>query len=196
MCNDLGARGDALVFDPCWAPYAGWHDDHRHLDGTPDYRPAVQQVRQEWLDLMAVCQQGGSALQLGLGTCDAPHWLLALVFDFSITVDSRRTIVHDVELPGLCTENAVDFVAKYGLYDLLFIDADHTYEGVKADHERYAPLVASGGIVAFHDASPKHTHREEMGVRGYLASFMGSQPADFNLHMIGDEVGVAWYRKP
>jgi predicted O-methyltransferase YrrM len=35
--------------------------------------------------------------------------------------------------------------------DLLFIDGDHTYEGVKKDFESYSPLVRPGGIVAFHD---------------------------------------------
>lgn len=35
--------------------------------------------------------------------------------------------------------------------DLLFIDGDHTYEGVKRDWEMYSPLVRPGGLVAFHD---------------------------------------------
>jgi len=35
--------------------------------------------------------------------------------------------------------------------DLLFIDGDHSYEGVKKDFEMYAPLVREGGIIAFHD---------------------------------------------
>lgn len=35
--------------------------------------------------------------------------------------------------------------------DYLFIDGDHTYEGVKQDFQMYAPLVRKGGIVAFHD---------------------------------------------
>jgi len=35
--------------------------------------------------------------------------------------------------------------------DFLFIDADHSYEGVKMDFEMYSPLVKSGGIIAFHD---------------------------------------------
>jgi predicted O-methyltransferase YrrM len=35
--------------------------------------------------------------------------------------------------------------------DFLFIDGDHTYEGVKSDFEMYAPLVRAGGIVALHD---------------------------------------------
>jgi cephalosporin hydroxylase len=35
--------------------------------------------------------------------------------------------------------------------DLLFIDADHTYEGVRSDFEIYSPLVRSGGLIAFRD---------------------------------------------
>lgn len=35
--------------------------------------------------------------------------------------------------------------------DFLFIDGDHSYEGVKADFENYAPLVRPGGIIVFHD---------------------------------------------
>lgn len=35
--------------------------------------------------------------------------------------------------------------------DFLFIDGDHTYEGVKTDFELYSPLVRSGGWIGFHD---------------------------------------------
>ncbi len=35
--------------------------------------------------------------------------------------------------------------------DFLFIDGDHTYEGVKHDWNLYSPLVRPGGLVAFHD---------------------------------------------
>jgi cephalosporin hydroxylase len=35
--------------------------------------------------------------------------------------------------------------------DFLFIDGDHTYQGVKQDFQMYSPLVRKGGIVAFHD---------------------------------------------
>jgi cephalosporin hydroxylase len=38
--------------------------------------------------------------------------------------------------------------------DFLFIDGDHSYEGVKQDFADYAPLVRSGGLVAFHDIVP------------------------------------------
>jgi len=35
--------------------------------------------------------------------------------------------------------------------DFLFIDADHTYEGVKQDFLQYRELVSENGIIAFHD---------------------------------------------
>jgi predicted O-methyltransferase YrrM len=35
--------------------------------------------------------------------------------------------------------------------DLLFIDGDHTYNGVRKDWEMYSPLVKPGGIIVFHD---------------------------------------------
>jgi predicted O-methyltransferase YrrM len=41
--------------------------------------------------------------------------------------------------------------------DFLFLDGDHSYEGVRADFELYGPLVRSGGIIAFHDIV-EHSH--------------------------------------
>lgn len=38
--------------------------------------------------------------------------------------------------------------------DVLFIDGDHSYEGVKKDFEMYSSLVSPGGIIAFHDIVP------------------------------------------
>ena len=38
--------------------------------------------------------------------------------------------------------------------DLLFIDGDHSYEGVKKDFEIYQSFVANNGIIAFHDIVP------------------------------------------
>jgi predicted O-methyltransferase YrrM len=35
---------------------------------------------------------------------------------------------------------------------LVFVDGDHTYEGARADYERWSELVSPGGHVLFHDA--------------------------------------------
>lgn len=38
--------------------------------------------------------------------------------------------------------------------DFLFIDGDHSYDGVKKDILRYVPLVNVGGYICFHDFAP------------------------------------------
>lgn len=39
-------------------------------------------------------------------------------------------------------------------FDLVLIDGDHSYEGVRGDYRRVRPLVRRGGIICFHDDSP------------------------------------------
>ncbi len=39
--------------------------------------------------------------------------------------------------------------------DFLFIDGDHSYDGVARDFDLYVPLVRPGGIVALHDVVPQ-----------------------------------------
>lgn len=46
-------------------------------------------------------------------------------------------------------EAAAEF--EDGSLDFVFIDADHSYEGCKADIEAWAPKVRSGGLIAGHD---------------------------------------------
>lgn len=47
-------------------------------------------------------------------------------------------------------------VRRYGVFDAVFIDGDHTYQGVRADYLAYSPIAR---IVALHDigAPPGHT---------------------------------------
>jgi len=47
-----------------------------------------------------------------------------------------------------------------GQFDMILIDGDHTYEGVKADWDNYFPKLKSGGIICLHD-----TFAESFGVK-------------------------------
>lgn len=47
--------------------------------------------------------------------------------------------------------STVRSILKDQQVDFLFIDGDHTYEGVKKDFQMYSPLVRKGGLIAFHD---------------------------------------------
>lgn len=41
--------------------------------------------------------------------------------------------------------------------DFLFIDGDHSYEGVKSDFEDFSSMVRPGGLVGFHDIVPDYS---------------------------------------
>lgn len=56
--------------------------------------------------------------------------------------------------------------------DLLFIDGDHSYEGVKLDFDKFLPLVGENGIIAFHDICEDHYSR--FGKR--TSNFTGGVP--------------------
>ena len=48
-------------------------------------------------------------------------------------------------------KRTLDIAGKLGSYDLIFIDANHSYEYVKKDFENYIKLLNPGGVVALHD---------------------------------------------
>lgn len=55
---------------------------------------------------------------------------------------------------------AVERVLRNRQVDVLFIDGDHTYEGVKKDFELYSPMMRKGGLIAFHDITPSLNNSE------------------------------------
>lgn len=60
-----------------------------------------------------------------------------------------------VEIIGSSAEQRVIdmalFISAKQKYDILFIDGDHSYNGVKLDTINYLPIVRQGGYVIFHD---------------------------------------------
>jgi len=57
-----------------------------------------------------------------------------------------------------------DPVVRSGGFEFVFLDALHTYDGLREDWEAWSPLVANGGVIAIHDsrASPGG-HSEDVG---------------------------------
>jgi predicted O-methyltransferase YrrM len=56
-----------------------------------------------------------------------------------------------VPVRGWSTEVAARLIASIGRIDLLFVDGDHSYDGVLADWRVFGPAMAPGGVMAFHD---------------------------------------------
>lgn len=65
--------------------------------------------------------------------------------------------------------------------DFLFIDGDHTYEGVKRDFEMYSPFVKRRGLVVFHDIVDSQRHRER---DVYVAKFWNEIKGNYTHHEI------------
>lgn len=81
-----------------------------------------------------------------------PVWKIPLYRSFSRDEQKIYLIRRDSHNPQTLEE--VKRILGLEKIDLLFIDGDHTYEGVKKDFEMYSPLVRKGGIIAFHDIVP------------------------------------------
>ena len=70
------------------------------------------------------------------------------------------------KVKGILGENRLDF---------LFIDGDHTYEGVKKDFESYSLLVKKSGIIALHDIA-KHPEETKCTVDRFWAELKEEFP--------------------
>lgn len=62
-------------------------------------------------------------------------------------------------------------------FDILFIDGDHTYEGVTNDLKNYAPLVKDGGVIIMHDV----LYAGHPGVRQAADEFVAAHGYEFEI---------------
>ncbi len=82
-------------------------------------------------------------------------------------------LVKDIDLSKCFQENTASFGIKPKIYqmtskeaskliknetlDLVFIDAEHSYEAVKDDIKNWLPKIKAGGIICGHDYNPSWT---------------------------------------
>jgi len=74
--------------------------------------------------------------------------------------------------------------------DFLFIDGDHTYEGVKQDYIMYSSLVKKGGYIAFHDINDTQRHRDRNVYVGKLWNELEGDKIEFNVNSDWAGIGV------
>lgn len=81
---------------------------------------------------------------------------------------------------------------KPGSYDLIFLDADHSYAGVKRDTELLLPLVAPEGYLVWHDYANWGYFDGKNGVPEYLRELATKLPI---AHVLGSDLAIhspAW----
>jgi predicted O-methyltransferase YrrM len=63
-----------------------------------------------------------------------------------------KDIKYDEFIGNSQSKEAVEYVRNKGiLFDIIFIDADHSYDGVKKDTINYLPFLKPSGYMIFHD---------------------------------------------
>lgn len=190
---------DSLVNDPRFHPYHGWHDDHVSNDGTSFYLPMIHQDRSEWLEFARILNDMGlnrRCLQLGLGPVGGAHYVLQQMFSEVFTIDYDQESIdrylarvpeHSAHIIfGKTSDNSI--IHRFDdepLFDLVFIDADHSYDGVRQDFDNYKDRVRRGGMIAFHD-SVNTTYNIEVG------KFLDSIRLQFDVITIGDFLGISY----
>ena len=81
-----------------------------------------------------------------------PHWRKKLFKSFARA--RQRIELVQADSHDLRTPHHIQKLLGDRELDLLFIDGDHSYEGVRKDYELYTPLVRKGGLIVFHDIVP------------------------------------------
>lgn len=121
----------------------------------PRYRYSVTRDEAEILAAMA---REKRVLEVGTGLGVATR-AMATTARNVVTVDVDRWVLESVPLsPDV--ELREDIPDDGRVFDLIFIDGDHTRDAVIKDIERAMPVLAPGGRIVFHD----YTHRSHPGV--------------------------------
>lgn len=78
-----------------------------------------------------------------------PGWKVPLLKAFKYGNQEMNLVMADSH--SVDTQKMIGELLAGEKLDILFIDGDHSYDGVKRDFELYSPFVRSGGLIAFHD---------------------------------------------
>lgn len=99
-------------------------------------------------------------------------------YDYAKNAFKERNIDHLVKMYQLDTVVAASTLTIRPKF--IFIDADHSYEAVKADFEAWSPKLDKNGIIAFHDSNTK-------GVSKFLSELQ-------NWKLIDQRLSLSWWK--
>ena len=175
------------------------------------------QVREEIFELLRILEQAKPKIILEIGTAlggllllftrvahkDAtvisvdlpggrsgggyPIWRIPVYKSFPVPNTKAKIYLIRADSHSYSTLEKIQAILNSEEVDFLFIDGDHTYEGVRKDFEMYSPLVKSGGIVGFHDIV---VHPPESGCE--VDRFWGEIKVEYNSKEIVRDWNQKW----
>lgn len=111
---------------------------------------------------------GGSAILMAIGIRDLGlegHVISVDVFkqsddiyDRALQIIARHEVTELIELRKGPTREVVKLMWNQR-FKFVFIDADHSYEGVLNDFKDWSRLIERGGFVGFHDTNQEYSHQ-------------------------------------
>ena len=155
------------------------HNSKRHsrCSSSPTRTFAPYQISSEILALASFLAERRPDIYLEIGTANGgTHFLirhLCPTLQTSIAIDLDIHNRHLVDLLTATprshyivgssthprTRGRLERTLAGRQIDTLFLDGDHSYEGVKADFDLYRGYVRPGGIIVFHDIVADHGQR-------------------------------------
>lgn len=164
----------------------------------------MQQVPEELADLLLAAKERGVKRVLEIGTGEGGLALyMAGALEWDVTsVDPVRPAVFDgFNGPLTFIEGeSQDFELPEQPFDVILIDGDHTYEGVKADWEKFS---SAADMVAVHDIAPDGFFPDSVAAfwREIAYTKSGNLRAHFHESIAdaptgGKRLGWGWYAKP
>ena len=130
-----------------------WYQIYRHIEVTDWLIP--------WFFALGAHTNGGKVGEIGMrGGSSTVAFLMGVSkvngHLWSMDIEPCGDAIRNIEAFGFSPwhtfmqGNSLEMDFPEPL-DVLFIDGDHHYEGVKGDYDRHYPKVKSGGIILFHD---------------------------------------------
>ena len=78
--------------------------------------------------------------------------------------------------PFVCDSVAASEIYDVETFDFVYIDDDHSYDGIQRSFNAWFPKVRKGGIISGHDYAPAHHKNDCDGVREFIDEFMKNNP--------------------
>jgi SAM-dependent methyltransferase len=155
-------------------------------------------TRFEWLRELILKEGFETVAEVGLNNCITMNCLLEtgkLTYYLGVDICSNKSITEAfAKYDKIATFSLGDSTdignAVDRQFDLVFVDADHSYQKVLQDIAAWEDKVRPGGILCGDDYDNPHWPGVKQAVDEYFAKF-----PEIELHTIGSPTHVWWVRK-